>query len=77
MCCEDSSACVAPASLPISGVSKAIDLVESKCDSDGKWSLDVIYPGMMPVEIGEYEGQQKRWITLGALRVLDWFYTQD
>ncbi len=60
---------------PDERVSEAIDLVESKRDSDGKWPLDVIYPGVMPVEIGKYEGQPSRWITLRALRVLDWYYT--
>jgi hypothetical protein len=59
---------------PDERVSEAIDLVESKRDSDGKWLLDVIYPGMMPVEIGEIEGQQSKWITLRALRELDWYY---
>lgn len=59
---------------PDERVSEAIDLVESKRDSDGKWPLDVIYPGVMPVEIGEREGQPSRWITLRALQVLDWYY---
>jgi len=33
-------------------VTEAIDLVASKCDSDGAWPLEVRYPGVMPVEDG-------------------------
>jgi hypothetical protein len=51
----------------------AIGLVASKRDSDGRWRLDVQYPGQMLVEIDGGEGQPSRWITLRALRVLDWY----
>lgn len=54
-------------------MTEAIALVESKRTSDGRWLLDVHYPGAMPVEIGEGEGQPSRWITLRAMRVLDWY----
>jgi hypothetical protein len=30
----------------------------------------------MPIEMDEGEGQPSRWITLRALRVLDWYSTQ-
>jgi len=52
---------------------EAIELVESKRDSDGRWLLEVRYPGNMPIEIDEGEGQPSRWNTLRALRVLDWY----
>ncbi len=51
----------------------AIDLLESKRGSDGKWLLDLQYPGVMPVEINEGVGQPSRWNTLRALRVLKWY----
>jgi hypothetical protein len=58
-------------------VAEAIVLVESKRDGDGRWPLDVQYAGQMPVEINEGEGRPSRWITLRALRVLDWYSARE
>jgi hypothetical protein len=58
---------------PDERVAEAINLVESKRDGDGRWPLETRYPGQMPVEIDEGEGQPSRWNTLRALRVLDWY----
>jgi len=58
---------------PDERVAEAVELVASKRGSSGRWLLDVRYPGDMPVEFGEVEGQPSRWITLRALRVLDWY----
>lgn len=52
---------------------EAIDLVSSKRDGDGRWPLEVRYPGVMPVETDEGEGRPSRWNTLRALRVLRWY----
>lgn len=57
---------------PDERVAEAIDLVASQRDSDGRWPLEVRYPGVMPVELDDSEGGS-RWITLCALRVLDWY----
>jgi len=46
-------------------------------DDDGWWPLEVRYPGKMPVEMDEGEGQPSRWITLRALRVLNWYSARD
>ncbi len=54
-------------------LAEAINLVESKRDENGRWPLETRYPGKMPVEIDEGEGQPSRWNTLRALRVLDWY----
>jgi hypothetical protein len=62
---------------PDERVAEAIDLVVSKRDSDGRWPLETRYPGKMPVETDEGEGQPSRWNTLRALRVLDWYSTRD
>ncbi len=62
---------------PDERAAEAIDLVESKRDGDGRWPLEVQYPGEMPVEIDEGEGQPSRWNTLRALRVLDWYSARD
>ena len=69
----------APAGLdvPRTDVAEAIDLVASKRDGDGRWRLETRYPGRMPVEIDEGEGRPSRWITLRALRVLDWYSARD
>ena len=58
---------------PDERVSEAIELVESKRDGDGRWPLEVRYPGKMPIEMDDGEGQPSRWNTLRALRVLDWY----
>jgi hypothetical protein len=62
---------------PDERVAEAIELVASKCDGDGRWPLETRYPGVMPVEIDEGEGQPSRWNTLHALRVLDWYSARD
>jgi hypothetical protein len=56
---------------PDERMAEAIDLVASKRDSNGRWPLEVRYPGEMPVETGE--GRPSRWNTLRALRVLNWY----
>ena len=58
---------------PDERVAEAIELVKSKRGADGRWLLDVRYPGEIPVEIDSGEGQPSRWNTLRALRVLDWY----
>jgi hypothetical protein len=58
---------------PDDRMAEAINLVESKRGSDGRWLLDTHYPGVMPLDMGEVEGQPSRWITLRALRVLNWY----
>jgi hypothetical protein len=58
---------------PDERVAEAIDLVASKRDGDGRWPLEVRYPGRVLVETDEGEGRPSRWITLRALRVLDWY----
>ena len=62
---------------PDERVAEAIDLVLSKRDGDGRWPLEVRYPGKMPIEIDEGEGQPSRWNTLRALRVLEWYSSRD
>jgi hypothetical protein len=53
-------------------VAEAIDLIGSKRAADGRWLLDVQYPGRMPLEIEAGVGKPSRWITLRALRILRW-----
>jgi hypothetical protein len=58
---------------PDERVTEAIELVASKRGDDGRWRLEVVYPGEMPVEMDEGEGLPSRWNTLRALRVLSWY----
>ena len=58
---------------PDERVAEAIELVESKRDADGRWPLETMYPGRMPIEMDAGEGRPSRWNTLRALRVLDWY----
>jgi hypothetical protein len=62
---------------PDERIAEAVDLVVSKRAGDGRWPLDTLYPGKMPVETDEGEGQPSRWNTLRALRVLDWYSARD
>ena len=57
---------------PDERVAEAIDLVASKRNDDGKWLLDTQHLGKMPIETDEGEGRPSQWITLRALRVLEW-----
>ena len=63
--------------VPDERVAEALELVESKRDGDGRWPLETRYPGKMPIEMDEGEGQPSRWNTLRALRVLDWYSARD
>ena len=60
---------------PDERLAEAIALVESKRSGDVCWLLEHQYPGSMPIDLGEVVGQPSRWITLRALRVLDWYST--
>lgn len=62
---------------PDERVKNAIELVLSKRNPDGHWNLDILFPGEMLVDLNEGVGQPSRWITLRALRVLDWYSTRD
>lgn len=62
---------------PDERMAEAIELVMSKRAHDGRWLLEIQYPGEMPVEIDEGENQSSRWITLRAIRVLTWYAGQN
>lgn len=62
---------------PDGRVAEAIEMVASKRGGDGRWPLETVYPGVMPVETDEGEGRPSRWNTLRALRVLRWYGRAD
>jgi hypothetical protein len=58
---------------PDERAAEAVELLKIRQAADGRWHNDVQYQGVMPVPLGEGEGQPSRWNTLRALRVLDWY----
>jgi hypothetical protein len=58
---------------PDERVAEAIDLVASKRGDDGRWPLETRHRGKMPLETDEAVDRPSRWITLRALRALDWY----
>jgi hypothetical protein len=59
--------------VPDERLAEAIDLVESRCDGDGRWPLENPHPGRMHFAMDEGEGRPSRWNTLRAMRVLRWY----
>lgn len=53
-------------------LAEAVELVRGKADADGRWTLENIHEGSVILEF-EREGDQSRWVTLRALRVLRWW----
>ena len=51
----------------------AVDLVVSKQDVHGRWTLERSYHGRMRATL-EREGQPSKWITLRAMTILKRFY---
>ena len=53
-------------------LAEAVELVRAKADAEGCWTLENIHEGSVILEF-EREGDQSRWVTLRALRVLRWW----
>lgn len=53
---------------------EAIDLVVSKQNAFGRWSLDSTFNGRFQTSI-EQKGKPSKWVTLNALKVLKRFYS--
>ena len=54
-------------------LAEAISLVESKRDGDGRWLVDQVREGASHFEVEGASGSPSRWITLIALRVIEWY----
>lgn len=57
---------------PDERMTEALDVLESKRGSDGRWPLERAYHPRLLVDLGESEGRPSRWLTLRGLRVLHW-----
>jgi hypothetical protein len=53
-------------------VREALEVVENQRGADGRWTLQQAWDGESWIQL-EQPGEPSRWITLIALRVLDWF----
>jgi hypothetical protein len=58
--------------VPDERTAEAIEVVERNRDPDGRWPLQIDHKGESYVHLDDGEGQPSRWITLRAMRVLDW-----
>jgi hypothetical protein len=54
-------------------IEAAIALLRSKQRPDGSWLLENTHPGKVHFALEDGDGQPSRWITLRAMRVLNWY----
>jgi len=62
---------------PDERVAEAIELVDSKRDSEDRWPLEDPAPRHDGSRGGRRRGPAERWNTLARLRVLDWYSARD
>jgi hypothetical protein len=58
---------------PEARMAEAVATVRARCQADGRWLLDVRHRDTLHEEMAGAVGAPNRWITLRALRVLDWY----
>jgi hypothetical protein len=58
---------------PDARVEEAIAIVLERRQDDGRWLLDLRHRDTLHEELAGAVGEPNRWITLRALRVLDWY----
>jgi hypothetical protein len=54
-------------------IAEAMTIVQERRQRDGRWLLDVRHKDTLYEELAGPVGMPSRWITLRALRVLDWY----
>jgi len=57
---------------PDERTTEAIAVVEGNRDPDGRWPLQIDHKGDSYIQLDDGEGQPSRWVTLRAMRVLEW-----
>ena len=58
---------------PDARVEEAVTIVRERRQGDGRWLLDVRHRDTLHEELAGTVGAPNRWITLRAIRVLDWY----
>jgi hypothetical protein len=53
-------------------LAEAIQVVRAGQDEQGRWRQDLRHAGEVWLEVGVGPGEPSKWLTLHALRVLDW-----
>jgi hypothetical protein len=61
---------------PDARVKEAVAIVRERRQGDGRWLLDVRHRNSLHEKLAGSVGAANRWITLRALRVLDWYASQ-
>lgn len=61
---------------PDERVAEAVELVVKRRHQNGRWPIRKPHPDGIPFEMEGPVGTASRWITLRALRVLDWYATR-
>jgi hypothetical protein len=62
---------------PDGRVEEAVVIVLERRQDDGRWLLDLRHQNTLYEELAGAVGEPNRWITLRALRVLDWYACGD
>jgi hypothetical protein len=62
----------AAGTVPDERIAEAIELVDSKQDAAGRWSLENTHPGAVHFDLEDGDGKPSRWNTLRTMRVLRW-----
>jgi len=62
---------------PEARVDEAVAIVLERRQSEGRWLLDVRHHNTLHEELAGTVGAPNRWVTLRALRVLDWYTHRD
>ena len=76
-CSARSTTCAPPACSRMRAVEEAVAIVRERRQDDGRWLLDVRHGNTVHEELAGPVGAPNRWITLRALRVLDWYARRD
>jgi hypothetical protein len=58
-------------------IEEAVAIVRERRQGDGRWLLDVRHRNTLHEELAGAVGAPNRWVTLRALRVLDWYARQQ
>ncbi len=58
---------------PEERMAEAVQRLQAKRTTSGQWLLEHVHPGKVHFDMNEGIGNPSRWITLRALRVLDWY----
>ena len=62
---------------PDGRVEEAVAAVLARRQADGRWLLDLRHKNTLHEDVAGVVGAPNRWITLRALRVLDWYARRD